>query len=137
MNRRPAWLSGLLYLLAVSLAVIAVGPCLWLFAVALSPTDVPINRLPTPNDLTLANFRGVWGEASLGTGAVELGVGDGQPGRAERAAGGTGGLPVGADEVPGPVVDLRADPLDTDGARAGHRGAAVPDGGVDGTVRHA
>lgn len=70
MNRRPAWLSALFYLLALALAVIAVGPCVWLFAVALSPTDVPINRLPAPGDLTLANFRGVWSEAGLGRALV-------------------------------------------------------------------
>ncbi len=66
MNRRPAWLSVLYYLLALLLVVVAIGPCIWLFAVALSTTDVPINRLPTPGDLTLANFSGVWTEGGLG-----------------------------------------------------------------------
>lgn len=66
MNQRPVWMTALLYVLALLLALIAVGPCVWLFAVALSPTDVPINRLPAPNNLTLSNFRGVWSEADLG-----------------------------------------------------------------------
>ncbi len=66
MSRRPAWLTLLLYALALLLAVIAIGPCLWLLAVALSPVDVPMNRLPGPGDLTTANFQGVWAEAGLG-----------------------------------------------------------------------
>ncbi len=66
MNKRPAWLSALMYGLAATLALVAIGPCVWLVAVALSPTDVPMNRLPGPGDLTTANFEGVWNEAGLG-----------------------------------------------------------------------
>lgn len=70
MNKRPAWLSVLMYALVVVLAVVAIGPCVWLVAVALSPTDVPMNRLPGPGDLTTANFQGVWNEAGLGRALV-------------------------------------------------------------------
>lgn len=66
MTPRPVWLSAVMYVLALLLAVVAIGPCLWLLAVALSPTDVPMNRLPGPGDLTTENFRGVWSEAGLG-----------------------------------------------------------------------
>ncbi len=66
MNRRPAWLTAWYSLLALILAVIAIGPCLWLLGVALSPAEVPINRLPKADQLTLTNFQGVWSEANLG-----------------------------------------------------------------------
>lgn len=70
MNRRPRWLNVTFYVLAMLLAAIAIGPCLWLFAVALSPTEVPINRLPMPGQLTTANFQGVWTEAQMGRALV-------------------------------------------------------------------
>lgn len=70
MNRRPLWLSVMFYVLAALLAVIAIGPCVWLFAVALSPTEVPINRLPRPDQLTVSNFTGVWTEAQMGRALV-------------------------------------------------------------------
>ena len=66
MNRRPLWLTICLYAAAFVLAVVAIGPCVWLLAVALSPTSVPINRLPAPSQLTTANFQGVWAEAQMG-----------------------------------------------------------------------
>jgi putative chitobiose transport system permease protein len=52
-------------LTAALLIVLAIGPAVWLVAVALSPPSVPINRLPAPSELTLSNFTGVWADASL------------------------------------------------------------------------
>ncbi len=65
-DRRPAWLTVSMYAAALLLALLAVGPCVWLLAVALSSTEVPLSRLPGPDELTLDNFRGVWSEAGMG-----------------------------------------------------------------------
>jgi len=64
-ERRPWLLTAGLYAGALALGVLAVGPALWLLAIAASAPGHPINRLPGPSDLTLANFRGVWHEAQL------------------------------------------------------------------------
>jgi len=58
MTDRPWWMTGLLYLAALLLALLAI-------ATAFAPTTVPVNRLPEPNELTLANFRGAWKEGRL------------------------------------------------------------------------
>jgi len=65
MTDRPWWMTGLLYLAALLLALLAIGPAFWLIATAFAPTTVPVNRLPEPNELTLANFRGAWEEGRL------------------------------------------------------------------------
>ncbi len=66
MNRRPLWLTMMMYLFALLLAVVAIGPCFWLFAVAISSTEVPTNRMPMPEQMTMNNFQGVWSEAGMG-----------------------------------------------------------------------
>ena len=65
MNRRPLWMTLLLYASAVALAAAAVGPAVWLIGTAFAPTSVPVDRLPAPNELTLDNFRGAWEEGRL------------------------------------------------------------------------
>ncbi len=64
-NNRPILLSISMYSLAVLLALLAVGPAIWLFAIALSPASLSLSQLPTPSQLTLDNFRGAWSEAQL------------------------------------------------------------------------
>lgn len=66
MNRRPIILTIAMYAAATMLAVVAIGPGIWLITVALSSAEVPINRLPGLSELTLDNFRGAWSEAGLG-----------------------------------------------------------------------
>ena len=60
---RPAWLTAFLYASATVLALIAIGPALWLVLVALQPAGHDmgsIGSLPT-----LANFQGAWREGGL------------------------------------------------------------------------
>lgn len=64
-ERRPAWLTATLWLAALLLAALAIGPALWLAAVAVSDNTVPINRLPGPSQLTADNFAGAWSAGSL------------------------------------------------------------------------
>ncbi len=65
MSRRPLLLTVFMYGLALALAVLAVGPALWLIVIAFSSTASPINQLPAPSELTLSNFTGAWEEADL------------------------------------------------------------------------
>lgn len=65
MTHRPPVQRLMLHACAAALVVLAVGPALWLVGVALSPTSVPVNRLPSPGELTAANFQGVWRDADL------------------------------------------------------------------------
>jgi putative chitobiose transport system permease protein len=65
MARRPAMLSVLLYAAAALLAAVAIGPALWLAAVAVSDPTVPLNRMPGPSQLTTDNFSGAWKAGSL------------------------------------------------------------------------
>ena len=64
-RRRPAWLEVLLYVGAVSLMLLALGPAVWLLGTAGSQNTVPLNRLPGPGETTLQNFSGAWREANL------------------------------------------------------------------------
>jgi putative chitobiose transport system permease protein len=59
-------MTALLYLGALALVVIAVGPAVWLVATAFAGPGVPISRLPGPDEATLANFRGAWQDGGLG-----------------------------------------------------------------------
>jgi putative chitobiose transport system permease protein len=52
MKRRPTWMTVLLYTLASVMAVVALGPALYLLLVAL--------RSPADESWTLANFVGAW-----------------------------------------------------------------------------
>ncbi|MCS7033579.1 MAG: carbohydrate ABC transporter permease [Phycisphaerae bacterium] len=65
MQRTPAHLRVLLVAAAILLALLAIGPTVWLVAVAVSTTNVPINRLPPPGEVTLDNFRGAWSAGGL------------------------------------------------------------------------
>ena len=69
-TRRPAWLAVLLYLGALALMLLAIGPAVWLVGIALAEADVPVNRLPGPGELTLSNFTGAWAAAGLGRALV-------------------------------------------------------------------
>ena len=60
---RPLWLSVLLYASAIALTVTAVGPALWLVAIALQPTGTDIGSLS--GRPTLVNFVGAWREGGL------------------------------------------------------------------------
>ncbi|BAM03461.1 carbohydrate ABC transporter permease [Phycisphaera mikurensis] len=63
---RPLPLLVAMYLGALALMLLAVGPAIWLVGVALSPPSVPLSRLPGPSEMTLGNFEGAWNEAQLG-----------------------------------------------------------------------
>ncbi len=65
-QRRPRWLTGWLYVAAGLLVLLAVGPALWLVAIAFSTPDNPINSLPGPGQWTLRNFAGAWEDGGLG-----------------------------------------------------------------------
>ncbi|MEL7473810.1 MAG: carbohydrate ABC transporter permease [Planctomycetota bacterium] len=60
MNRRPAWLAIWLGLCAIALAVLAIGPALWLLLIALQPAEADMND-PFAG-LTLRNFIGAFSE---------------------------------------------------------------------------
>jgi putative chitobiose transport system permease protein len=61
------WIVVLYYAAAVALALLAVGPALWLVNVALQPRAIGVNELTPPNLWTDDNFRGaaksggIWG----------------------------------------------------------------------------
>ena len=65
-NKRPIWITALLYAGAGALAVVAFGPALWLIATAFAGPGVPISRLPTPGEMTTDNFAGAWLDGGLG-----------------------------------------------------------------------
>jgi putative chitobiose transport system permease protein len=65
MNRRPAWITIGLYSAAVALALLAVGPAVWLVGVAVSQPTVPLSRLPMPSETTADNFAQAWKAGSL------------------------------------------------------------------------
>jgi putative chitobiose transport system permease protein len=56
-----------MYLGALALIVLAIGPALWLLGIAFSDNTVPLSQLPGPGELTLDNFKGAWNEAALPT----------------------------------------------------------------------
>ncbi len=64
-NDRPILFSVSMYALAILLALLAIGPAAWLFAIALSPASLSLSQFPTPTQLTLDNFHGAWSEAQL------------------------------------------------------------------------
>lgn len=64
--RRPAGLSALMYVGAVLLMLLAMGPAIWLVGIALSDNTVPLSSLPGPSQLTLDNFEGAATEVALG-----------------------------------------------------------------------
>lgn len=64
-DKKPAILLIIYYISAIALAVLAVGPAIWLVGVAISATAVPISRMPTPSETTLQNFKGAWTEGQL------------------------------------------------------------------------
>ncbi len=65
-NKRPIWMTALLYAGAGALAVVAFGPALWLIATAFAGPGVPISRLPAPIEMTTDNFAGAWDDGGLG-----------------------------------------------------------------------
>ena len=66
MTPRPLWLSGWLYAWAVLLAVLAVGPAVWLVMIALQPAGTDLLSLDGwKKGLTLANFKGAWEQGQL------------------------------------------------------------------------
>ncbi|MFN3168213.1 MAG: carbohydrate ABC transporter permease [Phycisphaeraceae bacterium] len=72
-DKRPLWMTALLYLGALALAVIAFGPAVWLIATAFAGPGVPISRLPAPGELTTDNFAGAWNDGGLGGAATDTG----------------------------------------------------------------
>ena len=60
---RPTWLTAALYASAIVLALIALGPALWLALIALQPPGRDINSIGGMP--TLKNFEGAWSEGGL------------------------------------------------------------------------
>lgn len=63
MMKRPPWLIALIYSLGAVLAAVAIGPALWLLAIALQPAGRDLNSVSP--DLTLDNLRGAWEQGQL------------------------------------------------------------------------
>ena len=61
---RPAWMTGGMYVLALALATLAIGPAVWLVLIALQPNGTELTGVRGP--LTLENFKGAWLEGQLG-----------------------------------------------------------------------
>jgi putative chitobiose transport system permease protein len=64
-QRRPIWLTILLYTAAVLFVLLAIGPAFWLIATSFSTPATPINALPRPGELTLENFANAWREGQM------------------------------------------------------------------------
>jgi putative chitobiose transport system permease protein len=63
---RRSWvISVVLLIAALALALLAIGPAVWLVGVALSDATVPMSRLPTPAEMTTQNFAGASSAAGL------------------------------------------------------------------------
>lgn len=62
-ERRPIWLTLLLYTLGGVLAVLAIGPALWLLVVALQPPGSDMFSLTS--GLSLTNFEQAWKDGKL------------------------------------------------------------------------
>ena len=66
MMKRPAWLSAFLFLTGIGLAVLAIGPALWLLLIALQPAGSDMTSVTgavTPilqGKATLENFKSAW-----------------------------------------------------------------------------
>ncbi|MEM7681310.1 MAG: carbohydrate ABC transporter permease [Planctomycetota bacterium] len=65
MNRRPALLSLVMYLGALALVLLSIGPAIWLVGIAVSDATVPLSSLPKPDQMTTQNFVGAWEEGGL------------------------------------------------------------------------
>lgn len=63
MTRRPAWLSALLVALALGLALVAIGPAVWLVLIALQPADADLGSIS--GGVTLAHFAAAWEQGRL------------------------------------------------------------------------
>lgn len=63
MMRRPRWLILLLYALGITLVAVALGPALWLAAIAMQKPGRDLGFIST--DLTLANFAAAWKQGQL------------------------------------------------------------------------
>lgn len=64
MNRRPAWLTAWIYVCGAVLGVVAIGPALWLAAIALQKPGRDLNTISA--DVTLSNFVQAWEKGHLG-----------------------------------------------------------------------
>ncbi|MFN9993505.1 MAG: hypothetical protein ACK54H_09175, partial [Phycisphaerales bacterium] len=66
MMKRPAWLSAFLFVTGIALAVLAIGPALWLLLIALQPAGSDMTSVTgavTPilqGKATLENFKSAW-----------------------------------------------------------------------------
>lgn len=65
LHRRSIFVSLLLVFASIVLAALAIGPAIWLLAVAVSDSTVPLNRLPAPGQMTAQNFEGAWTAGGL------------------------------------------------------------------------
>jgi putative chitobiose transport system permease protein len=63
-DRRPAWMTSVLWLAAAALAVLAIGPTLWLVLVALQPSGTDLRSISLR--FTLSHFRAAWTDGKLG-----------------------------------------------------------------------
>jgi putative chitobiose transport system permease protein len=63
-QRRPWWLTGLIWTGAALLAVLAIGPAIWLTAIALQPPGGELYSLF--GGLTTQNFQTAWNDGQMG-----------------------------------------------------------------------
>lgn len=63
MTERPLWISAVLIALGTGLALLAVGPAVWLLFLALQPADADIGTVG--GRLTLAHFAAAWEQGRL------------------------------------------------------------------------
>lgn len=59
-ERRPRWLSAIYALLATALAILSVGPALWLLYVSLRPSSDPMYALKFDSNFTTQHFASAW-----------------------------------------------------------------------------
>lgn len=64
LDRRPGWLTALMYVGALALTVLAVGPALWLVLVAFQPPEAPLYELSA--GFTTRNFADAWASGLAG-----------------------------------------------------------------------
>jgi multiple sugar transport system permease protein len=64
LDRRPAWMTALMYAGALALTVLAVGPALWLVLVAFQPPEAPLYELSA--GFTTKNFADAWASGLAG-----------------------------------------------------------------------
>lgn len=63
MDRRPRWLTLMLYALAGVFVLVAVGPAVWLLLISLQPAGTDLKSIS--GNMTLANFREAWSKGGL------------------------------------------------------------------------